>query len=154
MATVDLDAATPAELSLLKAYLRSLRAEDPMPAGTLADDATAIAALQALMADASLGRAWLIHAHGQPVGYAVLTFVHSIEFGGRCGFVDELYVDPLARGKGVGRQAIDLVAEQAKSLGVRILLLEVSPENESAIRLYERVGFSHRKYRMMARSLR
>ncbi|HEX8914813.1 MAG TPA: GNAT family N-acetyltransferase [Humisphaera sp.] len=133
--------------------MRGLRADDPMPPGTLADDTTAAAAISALLADPALGRAWLIHAGGRAVGYAVLTFVHSIEFGGRCGFVDELYVEAAARGQGVGRRALDLVAAEAAAAGVRVLLLEVSPENERAARLYERAGFGPRKYRLMVKQL-
>ncbi|MDB5296554.1 MAG: family acetyltransferase [Phycisphaerales bacterium] len=157
--TVALAPATPADLGLLAGYLRGLRADDPMPAETAADDATALAAVAALLADPALGRAWVIRAGAdgaggsRPVGYAVLTFVHSIEFGGRCGFVDELYVDPAARGRGVGRRALDLVAAEARALGVRVLMLEVSPENERAAKLYRSAGFGDRKYKLMAKRL-
>jgi ribosomal protein S18 acetylase RimI-like enzyme len=174
---VALAPATPADLPLLADYLRGLRADDPMPAGTAADDATALAAVAALLADPALGRAWLIRskssanaagtgdtgvtgdarhaaeAADRPVGYAVLTFVHSIEFGGRCGFVDELYVEPAARGLGVGRRALALVTTAAADLGVRVLLLEVSPENERAAKLYAAAGFGPRKYKLMAKRL-
>lgn len=161
---VTLAPATPADLGLLAGYLRGLRADDPMPAGTLADDATALAAVSALLNDPTLGRAWVIRAGGgnggpsdaggdRPVGYTFLTFVHSIEFGGRCGFVDELYVEPPARGRGVGRRALELVADAARSFGVRVLLLEVSPENERADRLYQSAGFAERKYRLMTKRL-
>lgn len=150
---VRLDPAGPTDVDLLAGYMRGLRSDDPMPADTLADDAAAVASMAALLADPSLGRAWLVAAGGQPVGYAVLTFVHSIEFGGRCGFVDELYVEPAARGRGVGRRALELVAAEARSLGVRVLLLEVSPENERAERLYRAAGFGERKYRLMAKRL-
>ena len=154
--------AMPADLGLLAGYLRALRADDPMPAG--ADDATALAAVAALMADPALGRAWLVRTGcgsdsggvagvDRPVGYAVLTFVHSVEFGGRCGFVDELYVEPAARGRGVGRRALELVAAQAAAVGVRVLLLEVSPENERAAGLYRAAGFADRKYRLMTKRL-
>jgi ribosomal protein S18 acetylase RimI-like enzyme len=148
--------------------MRGLRADDPMPAGTLADDATAATAVAALLADPALGRAWVIRAgdaggggppdgaaggDDRPVGYVVLTFVHSLEFGGRCGFVDELYVDPPARGRGVGRRALELVAAEARALGVRVLLLEVSPENQRAAGLYRSAGFAERKYRLMTKRL-
>ena len=163
--TVSLVEATPADLGPLAEYMLGLRADDPMPAGTLADDETAVAAMSALLADPTLGQAWMIRAGGgdphhsgfaggsRPVGYAVLTFVHSIEFGGRCGFVDELYVEPPARGRGVGRRALELVAGEARSLGVRVLLLEVSPANERAAGLYRSCGFADRKYRLMTRRL-
>ena len=161
---VTLAPATPADLPRLSGYMRGLRADDPMPPGTLADDATAVAAVAALLADPDRGPARggrggvggsppHAAAGGRPVGYAVLTFAHSIEFGGRCGFVDELYVEPPARGRGVGRRALERVADEARSLGVRVLLLEVSPENERVAGLYRSAGFAERKYRLMTKRI-
>ena len=151
--TVSLFAASTTELGVLASFMQGLRADDPMPAGTLADDATAVSAMSDLIANPSLGRVWMIQLNDAPVGYAVLTFVHSIEFGGKCAFIDELYVEPDARGRGVGQSAIKLIAVEAKKLQVRLLLLEVSPENERAARLYGRVGFVPRKYRLMTQLL-
>lgn len=151
--TVALVPATTADLPRLAEYMRGLRADDPMPAGTLADDETTTAAVSALLSNPALGRAWLIHADGSATGYAVLTFIHSIEFGGRCAFVDELYLEPAARGQGIGRRTMELLGEAAVSDGVRVLLLEASPENERACRLYRAAGFDERKYRLMSKRL-
>ena len=49
-----------------------------------------------------LGRAWLIEEAGQTIGYAVLGLGFGIEYGGADAFVDDLYLVPTARGRGLG----------------------------------------------------
>jgi ribosomal protein S18 acetylase RimI-like enzyme len=97
---------------------------------------------------------WLIHSDGQPAGYVALTFVHSLEFGGRCAFIDEFYVDRPFRGAGVGKEALRQVYEvEAPALGVRALFLEVSGKNAAACGLYRSAGFSRREYALMTKWL-
>jgi ribosomal protein S18 acetylase RimI-like enzyme len=83
----------------------------------------------------------------------VLTFGFSVEFGGRTGFIDELFVDVAHRRRGVGKTALRLATEQAASLGARVLFLEATPTNEAADRLYRGAGFGERDYRLMWKPL-
>jgi len=53
-----------------------------------------------------------------------------------------MWVDPHARGKGVGEALIEDVATWAGSHGARLLVLSVRELNEPAIRLYRRCGFA------------
>lgn len=151
---VQLRIATVADLALLSHYMKGLRQDDPMPAVTMANDAESVEAMSRLMDDRSLGRVWIIDRDHAANGYVVLAFVHSIEFGGRCAFVDELYVAPENRGKGVGRRTLELIADECRRLEVRSLLLEVSPSNERARRLYESAGFAERKYQLVVQRIR
>jgi ribosomal protein S18 acetylase RimI-like enzyme len=150
---VTLRQANLGDFPLLAEYMRGLRQDDPMPPATVASESDTVLAMQRLLSDASLGRVWLIQATDRSVGYAALTFVHSIEFGGRCGFIDELYVAAEFRERGIGRSALKLVVDAVAAEGVRVLLLEVSPENERASGLYRSVGFSERKYRLLVRQI-
>ena len=140
--------ATPADLDVLLTFMAALRAEDPFPASAVDENATRVA-IEKLLANPALGRAWAIRSGGQPAGYVVLTLGYSIEMGGRTAFVDELYVAPAHRGRGLGRRTLAFVADAARSIGVRSLLLEVSPSNEAARRLYRSAGFVERTYRLM-----
>lgn len=56
-----------------------------------------------------------------------------------------LAVDERARGRGIGSRLVRLFEERFRHRGVRRLNLEVRVTNESAIRLYERMGFERRK---------
>ncbi len=94
-----------------------------------------------LLADPGLGVAWLMVAEQRAAGYVVLTFGFSMEFGGRDGFVDDLFVRREYRGRGMGRAALDTVRARCLAEGVRALHLEVGRDNTVAQRLYQGVGF-------------
>ena len=109
------------------------------------------AALAALAAGEALGRSWLVTLAGRPVGYVVLTLGFSVEAGGCEGCLDEWYLLPEVRGRGLGRQVLGLVEAAARELGVRRLFLEVEHANP-AIALYRRVGFvDHRRHLLSKR---
>ena len=57
------------------------------------------------------------------------------------GFIFELYVDEKFRGKGYGKQAILLIEEKARELGLRSLGLHVFAVNNVARNLYKSVGY-------------
>src|SRR5690349_7136633 len=111
--SVSLDDATTADLALIVRYMRGLRRDDPMATEATVGFDTSVAAMRRLLTDAGAGRVWLIRADAEPAGYVVLAFGYSIEFGGRTAFVDELFVDPGHRGRGVGKAALQLVTERA-----------------------------------------
>jgi ribosomal protein S18 acetylase RimI-like enzyme len=63
--------------------------------------------------------------------------------------VDELYVVPDARGRGVGSAALKFVMNEARMQGLRALHLEVMPGNERALELYQRHGFDDTRRHLM-----
>lgn len=90
----------------------------------------------------SLGRGWTIVLNGEVVGYFILTFVFSFEYKGRIAFLDELFISPLARGKGLGKHALDFMAAQARELSVKIVYLEIENHNQAARKLYLSKNFT------------
>ncbi|GGB82009.1 hypothetical protein GCM10007424_22540 [Flavobacterium suaedae] len=92
--------------------------------------------LKEFIVNDSLGSAWLILHNGQPVGYVILTFVFSFEYGGRIAFLDELFIGSEARGFGLGKKTLDFIHTEAQKLGIRIIYLEVEHHNETARNLY------------------
>ena len=91
---------------------------------------------QEFISDGKLGKSWLIYDDSEIVGYVILTFIFSFEYGGKIAFLDELYLKESARGKGIGKQTIHFIKEQAKLLNVKLLYLEVENHNENAQKLY------------------
>ena len=91
------------------------------------------------------GRVWWIVETGERVGYLALCFGYSIELGGRDAFLDELFVVPAARGRGLGTAALEAVQTAAADLGVLALHLEVAFDNPRAQSLYRRMGFVARE---------
>jgi ribosomal protein S18 acetylase RimI-like enzyme len=83
-----------------------------------------------------LGKSWLIYSENEIVGYIILTFIFSFEYGGKIAFVDELFIKETARGKGFGKEAIQFIQREVPKLSLKLLYLEVEPHNENAQKLY------------------
>lgn len=98
-------------------------------------------AVKILLKNPVAGRVFLIQNDFDLVGYAVLTVLFSLEYGGPCGFLDEFLILPEFRGKGFGREALNYFIESAKQEGLVAIQLEVDRENAKAKKLYESAGF-------------
>ena len=60
--------------------------------------------------------------------------------GERCE-MKRLYVQPQYRGRGLARQLIRRITEDARQIGYRCMLLDTLPVLEDAVRLYRQLGF-------------
>lgn len=80
-----------------------------------------------------------VYDDGTPVG--VIWMKANLERPIKSGFIFELYIDESQRGKGYGKQAMLLIEEQARALGLESIGLHVFAVNEVARNLYERVGY-------------
>ncbi|HXG19770.1 MAG TPA: GNAT family N-acetyltransferase [Methylomirabilota bacterium] len=135
--------AQPADAELLMQLMREYCAFDHLPF----DEQTRRRTYGQFLGDESQGRLWLILSEGAPVGYLILTFGFSFEYGGRDAFLDEVYLCEPHRGRGIGKRAIDFAEKQCRALGVGALHLEVKRENTNAHALYRQVGFiEHDRY--------
>ena len=146
---VKLVKAKNADRELLLEFMAEYYALD----GITFDPDKAAEALAELLAEPSAGCIWLISVGSEAVGYIVLTLGFSLEYHGRDAFVDEFYIRAPFRGRGYGRQAMALVEEEARALHVRELHLEVERRNNSAQRLYRRLGFAHHDRYLMSKRL-
>ena len=91
---------------------------------------------QEFISNEHLGKSWLIYSENEIVGYIILTFIFSFEYGGKIAFVDELFIKETARGKGIGKEAIQFIQKEVPKLSLKLLYLEVEPHNENAQKLY------------------
>jgi GNAT superfamily N-acetyltransferase len=130
----------PAELADIPKLI-ALMTEFYAEAGFALPAAPAERTFERLLGEARLGRVWILECDAQPAGYVVLTVGFSMEYGGLRGFVDDLFVRLPYRRRGLGAAALDEVRRTCAAWGVRALLVEVGPSNETAQRLYRRSGF-------------
>ena len=125
-------------------FMRELYAMDGT---TPLEEEKARRALLGIVRDPALGRVWVIQDGAEAIGYVILTLGYSLEYGGRDGFIDELFIAEAHRGRGVGREAMRFLDGICRELGVRALHLEVERANTAAQRLYRKFGFSdHDRY--------
>lgn len=76
-------------------------------------------------------------------GYAMTAKSFSTEFGKPCIWIEDLYIRPEYRGLGLGSGFFALLEQEYPSA---VLRLEVEPDNQRAIRVYERCGYQTLPY--------
>lgn len=101
-----------------------------------------------LMEKNPLIRAIIVEVEDKCAGYAQLSFTWSNEAGGFVVWLEEIYIKPEFRGMKLGTELINFILNEYKNKASRFRL-EVSPANDSAARLYSRLGFKPLNYRQM-----
>ncbi len=71
----------------------------------------------------------------RPAGFCMLSI------GDGVGEVVAVAVDPLWQGRGIGRQLMQAIVEDARGMGIRLLVLKTATRNLSAQGLFRRIGF-------------
>lgn len=110
-------------------------------------------ALDRIVAGEPNCRAWLIKLGEEIAGYLVITLGFSIEYGGRDGFIDEVFLGDAFRGRGLGAEIMAFAEQAAAEAGIRHLHLEVELHNERARRVYERTGYETHDRTLMTKKL-
>jgi ribosomal protein S18 acetylase RimI-like enzyme len=86
------------------------------------------------------GAITIIHVGKTVVGYTIVVCYWSNEYGGNIACIDELYVKPSWRNRGIGSSCLDHIAD-AKGTDVKGLQVEITPANKKALAFYSRRGF-------------
>jgi GNAT superfamily N-acetyltransferase len=100
-----------------------------------------------------LVKIWLLVASSEPIGYAVLTFTFSFEFGGVQAAIDEIYLCPKERRKGLGTLVLECLEHEAINSGAKTLWGDISDEKPWLSSFYERAGFTCYPYRPYRKQL-
>lgn len=133
--------AKPDDIDKLCALCADFHAET----GVQQDPAQRRAALEPLLEGSPLGAAYLVGPARAPVGYVIVTFGWSVAFGGMTGAIDEIFVRPPVRRRGIATEVLAALARALSGAGLQVLELEARPEDEAALRLYQRARFAPRE---------
>jgi GNAT superfamily N-acetyltransferase len=117
------------------------------------DSDNASSAFKILLRDNSLGQCWLIECNSVPIGYIVVTYIFSLEYFGHTAFIEDLYVSPDYRNRGLGRRALEVVEAECSSRGMLALHLEVGSGNVAGNVLYESFGFKYSDRKLLNKRL-
>lgn len=88
------------------------------------------------------------------IGFAYLAFSWSLEHGGRACWLEELYVVPERRERGLGGRLLHAALDVARAEGCAAVDLEVEVDRARAEHLYEREGFERHTRARFVRRLR
>jgi GNAT superfamily N-acetyltransferase len=98
-----------------------------------------------------LGRLLVIELDNELIGYAVVGFGFSLEFGGRDALLDEFYVQEEYRGHGIGGRVLTAVEELCRAKGIRAVHLEADYVNARVHEFYKRQGFRDHERHLMTK---
>jgi ribosomal protein S18 acetylase RimI-like enzyme len=90
----------------------------------------------------------LVAEDGRPIGMAIYYPDFSTHRGEAGVYVQDIWVEPAARGRGLGKRLMAEALRQ-QDWDARYVVLGVSPDNMTAHGFYERLGFRRRGYEMM-----
>jgi GNAT superfamily N-acetyltransferase len=133
--TVDVRPATSADVSLLLDFFHAMAAFEKLPLTATADSIR-----DALFGDAPAAHALLIFVDDRAIGYAIYYFTFSTMVGKRGLWLEDLFVVPDHRGKGVGEAVMSHLATIAVANGCGRFEWIVLDWNAPALRFYERLG--------------
>ncbi len=132
----------------LLALLSAQMAEHDIPTNS----AELAVAIDAVLADPSLGVLLAAWSGGRAVGVAYVGWFMSLEHAGRSAWLDELYVTPDFRDRGIGQKLLHAVIDHCRAHGARAIDLEVEATHTRAANLYQREGFTpHSRQRWVLR---
>lgn len=89
---------------------------------------------------------YVFEEDGGILGYAMVAKSFSTEFGKPCMWLEDLYLKPEHCGKGLGSRFLQFLIEKYPNA---VLRLEVEEENERAVHVYEKSGFTVLPYMEM-----
>lgn len=93
--------------------------------GLTSDARDVEAAVDSLLGGTVPGALYLIGPPSSPVGYLAVSFGHSISLGGTEALMDELYIRPSVRRRGMAGEAVAALTKMLTEHGVRALHVRV-----------------------------
>jgi GNAT superfamily N-acetyltransferase len=119
-------------LPLIRAYCEFYETEP--------NDAGIRSMFETLITEPSQGVVLIARDDGRAVGFATLDWKWSSLKGARIGYLEDLFVDPEARGRGIADALIEMCAERCRELGMPALEWLTAPDNHRAQKVYNRTG--------------
>lgn len=108
---------------------------------------------QELMRSSDYTECFIIEKDGETAGYMLLAYTFSQEAGGKTAWIEEIFILPQFRSKGLGKEAFAFIKNNIEPQCAR-LRLEVEEDNVKAKKLYASLGFEMLEYRQMIKELK
>jgi ribosomal protein S18 acetylase RimI-like enzyme len=135
-----------ADLELIFELMQHMQLDEPWTEPF--DESVVRSNLGELLQNRAFGLIYFVSDPHRAIAYLVICFDYSLEYRGKGAWVDELFVEPDHRQRGIGARLLDLAESASREHGAQYLHLEVTHGNR-AIELYRRRGLvDHNRYLM------
>jgi GNAT superfamily N-acetyltransferase len=134
---VRLERATERDVPVILSLIKGLAEYEHMAADVVADEALVH---ESLFGSAPSAEVVIARAGGEPVGFAVWFYNHSTFLGRRGLYLEDLFVVPEWRGRGIGRALLVYLAKLAVERECGRMEWAVLNWNEPAIGFYRSLG--------------
>lgn len=134
---VTLRDATPDDIPTILALVRELAEYERDPEAAVA---TPELLYDAMFSPRAVAHAVMAEERGEPLGFALYFFNFSTWTGRPGLYLEDFYVRPSARGRGIGTKLFRHLARIARDRGCGRMELSVLTWNLEPMRLYERLG--------------
>ncbi len=86
---------------------------------------------------------YIFEKDGETIGYGMVARSFSTEFGKPCIWIEDIYLKPDFRHRGIGTKFLQFVENSYPNA---LLRLEAEPDNEKAVNAYKKNGFDTLPY--------
>ncbi|MBS1303570.1 GNAT family N-acetyltransferase [Loktanella sp. SALINAS62] len=94
-----------------------------------------------LLDGSPLGAIWLIGPSRAPLGYVMVTFGWSMPHGGLIGWLEEVFIRPSVRGRGIGTEVLHAVTVNLQRADLRAMHVFLPSDDAGLVRFCTRTGF-------------
>jgi GNAT superfamily N-acetyltransferase len=136
-ATARIEPATPADVPLILRFIHELAEYEQLAHEMIATEAGLD---DALFGPERTAQALVARVEGEPAGFAVYFFNFSTFLAKRGLYLEDLYVTPAWRRRGIGRQLLARLAAIAVERGCGRMEWSVLDWNEPALAVYRAIG--------------
>lgn len=131
--------ASPADVPQILAFVRELAAYEREPDAVKMSETELLRDGFPAPGESSYFECLIAEEDGEPAGFALFFPVYST-WRGRAIHLEDLFVRPRFRGKGIGKALLTRVAAVAVERGCRLLFWHVLDWNEPALSFYRSLG--------------
>ncbi len=144
--------AMPAEVPVLLGLVEQYWSFEKLPGFDRTQVATQ---LKRLLSQERLGCGWLAEVGGEPAGYLIAVYVFSLEHLGRTAEIDEMFVLPRFRSRGLASKLLLEAEQRFVDAGCTNVSLQLSRANNAARAFYRRHGYAERAgFELLDKTLR
>ena len=109
--------------------------------------------LEDFITDGTFGSLCIIHKSNEPIGYFCLAFNFTLENYGKDCFLDEIYIKPNFRNRGIGSEVMRYIENYLNGNGFKAIHLIVHDDNPKAFKYYLKNGFRKHKASFLTKLL-